>query len=216
VTSPIETSTPAALRLQRPGWRDPRLWVGAAIVAVSVVAGARLMASVDDTVPVWVASSDLAAGATVGASDLERHRVRFADAGDLGDYYRASDTVPAGVLTRAVGAGELLPRAAVGPADGAGTVQVPVAVDPDQVPPAVRAGSIVDVYLLAGDATDRAGRAEPALEGASVVDASGQESGFALSGRRQLVLAVADEDARRFLGLLGAADTPTLTVVRRS
>ena len=44
-------------RHQRPAYHarvgDPRLWVGVAIVAVCVVAGARLLAAADDTVAVW-------------------------------------------------------------------------------------------------------------------------------------------------------------------
>jgi hypothetical protein len=215
VSPATETPTPPALRLRRPGWRDPRLWVGAAIVATSVVAGARLMASADDTVPVWVASSDLAPGTPVTAADLERHRVRFADGGDLDDYFRGTDAAPGGLLTRSVGAGELLPRAAVGPAEGTGTVQVPLAVDPEQVPPSVGAGSVVDVYLVAGDGARTVG-AGPALEAAAVVDAPDPQGSLVVSGQRQLVLAVADDDARRFLGLLGSAGRATVTVVRRS
>ena len=51
----------ARLRCARhpPGWRDPRLWIGIAIVAVSVVAGARLLAAADDSVTVWAAAADL-------------------------------------------------------------------------------------------------------------------------------------------------------------
>jgi len=200
-------SAPVAQRLQRAGWRDPRLWVGVAIVAVSVVAGARVLSSADDTVPVWTAAGDLAAGAPLTASDLEQHRVRFADADLLRDYYSGS-APPAGVLLRGVGAGELLPRAAVGTATQSGTVQVPLAVDPEQVPRSVGAGSVVDVYLL--------GEPEPALGAVSVVDAPDVQDSFVVSGKRQLVLAVPEDDARRFFGLLGAADSPTLTVVRRA
>jgi hypothetical protein len=215
---------PAAQRVQRAGWRDPRLWVGVAIVAVSVVAGARLMASADDTVPVWVAADDLAAGAPVTPADLERHRVRFADGDDLDGYYRASEPPPAGVLLRGVGDGELLPRTAVGPAAQRDTVQVPLAVDPQQVPPSVGRGSVVDVYVLGGPSgrTDGAsgvagsGSAEPALAGVSVVDAPDVEDSFVVSGKRELVLAVPEEQAQRFFGLIDAADTPTVTVVRRS
>ena len=39
---------PPAVRASTPGWRDPRLWVGVAIVAVSVVGGARLLVIVAD------------------------------------------------------------------------------------------------------------------------------------------------------------------------
>ncbi|WP_344047204.1 hypothetical protein [Nocardioides panacihumi] len=201
-------SAPAAQRVQRAGWRDPRLWVGVAIVAASVVVGARVLASADDTVPVWTAVGDLAAGAPLAAGDLEQHRVRFADADVLRDYYSGTASPPRGVLLRGLGAGELLPRAAVGTATQSGTVQVPLAVDPEQVPPSVGAGSVVDVYLL--------GDAEPALAAASVVDAPDVQDSFVVSGKRQLVLAVPEDDARRFFGLLGAADSPTLTVVRRA
>lgn len=205
---------PPAQRVQRAGWRDPRLWVGVAIVAVSVVAGARLLASADDTVPVWAASGDLAAGAPVGSADLEPHRVRFADGDDLDGYYRATSPPPAGVLLRAVGDGELLPRTAVGPAEQDGTVQVPLSVDPEQVPPSVGRGSVVDVYVLGEARADAA--ATPALAGVSVVDAPEVQDSFVVSGKRQLVLAVPEEQARRFFGLLGGTDPATLTVVRRS
>jgi hypothetical protein len=219
------SGAPAAQRVQRAGWRDPRLWIGTAIVAVSVVAGARLLGSADDTVAVWVAAGDLGAGAPVTSADLERHRVRFADAGDLDGYFSAASPPPAGVLLRGVGAGELLPRAAVGPADRSGTVQVPLSVEPEQVPPSVGRGSVVDVYVLGGadgrvDGTaggpSAAGEVQPALSGVSVVDAPAMEDSFVVSGKRQLVLAVPEQQAKRFFGLLGATDSATLTVVRRS
>ena len=215
------SQAPAARRVQRAGWRDPRLWVGVAIVAVSVVAGARLLASADDTVPVWVAAGDLAAGTPVTSGDLERHLVRFADGEDLDGYFSASEPPPDGVLLRGVGDGELLPRTAVGPADQEGTVQVPLSVDPEQVPPSVGRGSVVDVYVLAGStgrsaAATAGAQAEPALAGVSVVDAPDAEDSFVVSGKRQLVLAVPEQAAKRFFGLIGGTDAPTLTVVRRS
>lgn len=213
-------AAPPAQRIHLPGWRDPRLWIGVAIVAVSVVAGARLLAAADDTVPVWATRADLAAGAPVSAADLEQHRVRFDDGADLAGYFAAGEAPPDGVLLHGVGAGELLPRAAVGAAAGAGTVQVPVSVDPEQVPPSVGAGSVVDVYVLGGDRTEDpavpGGEAEPALAGVGVVEAPDPEESFVVSGKRQLVLAVPEDDARRFFALMSAEDSPTVTVVRRS
>ncbi|WP_299052203.1 hypothetical protein [uncultured Nocardioides sp.] len=40
---------PVATRARTPGWRDPRLWIGVLIVAVSVVVGVRLVSSADDS-----------------------------------------------------------------------------------------------------------------------------------------------------------------------
>ena len=213
--------TPPATRAATPGWRDPRLWVGVLIVAVSVVAGGRLLSTADDTVPVWSVATDMGAGDEVHAEDLVATRVRFADTGDLAGYFTADDELPADlVLTRGVGAGELLPRAAVGAAGDSDTLQVPVAVDTEQVPASVRAGSVVDVYLVSsaapadGTTQPRAGGG-PALSAVTVVDAPPLEDGFGTTGKRQLVLAVDEHAASRFFRRLGSAESPVITVVRR-
>lgn len=193
------------------------MWIGIAIVAASVVAGARLMAAADDTVAVWAVADDMGRGDVVTEDDLVARRVRFADADDLTSYFTAEEALPADLeLVRGVGAGELLPRSAVGAAGEAETVQVPIAVDVEQVPSSVGPGSVVDVYLLAPGASRTAGEAGPALAGVSVVDAPAPEESFGTSGKRQLVLAVPEEDAPRFFALLGASEVPVLTVVRRS
>ena len=74
------TDTPSARRATAPGWRDPRLWIGVAIVAASVLAGALVLGTSDDTVPVWAAADSLGAGHTLTAGDLTVRRVGFADA----------------------------------------------------------------------------------------------------------------------------------------
>jgi hypothetical protein len=207
-----------ATRATAPGWRDPRLWVGAAIVAVSVVVGARLVGAADDSVAVWAVASDMGAGDTVTADDLVAQRVRFAEPGQLDTYFPADEALPADLsLRRGVGAGELLPRSAVGPATELDTLQLPIAVDPALVPPTVGPGSVVDVYLTgSGGEDDRPeGRGTAVLTGVTVIDAPPLDEGFAVSGRRQLVLGVAEEDAARFFRLVGRYVDPTLTVVRR-
>jgi hypothetical protein len=207
----------AATRARSGAWRDPRLWVGILVVAVSVVAGARLLAAADDTVEVWAVGTDAGPGARLDPTDLRVERVRFADAGELASYFTTADRLPADLrLVRGVAAGELLPRAALGGTDEpADTVELPVAVDADQVPPAVAAGSVVDVYLGGGGRAGDRG-AGPVLDDATVVAAPPLESTFgATTGRRQLVLAVSSDDASRFLDRLGRSRQPLLTVVRQ-
>jgi hypothetical protein len=197
------------------------LWVGVLIVAVSVVAGSRLLAAADDTVAVWAVAADAGPGAALTEADLVAHRVRFAEPDDQAGYYRVDDTLPSQLrLVRGVGAGELLPRGAVGAADQpTDTVELPVAVESEQVPTAVRAGSVVDVYLVGepargGAATGAPGA--PVLQEATVVDAPSAEGGFGgAAGRRQLVLAVAQDDATAYFAAVAALESPTLTVVRR-
>jgi hypothetical protein len=217
---------PPALRGPRPAWRDPRLWVGIVLVAASVVVGARVLAAADDTVQVWAAASDLGAGERIDTDDLVAQRVRFAEGSALGGYFTVDDELPADLaLTRSVAAGELLPRAAVGTPEQAGLVEVPIAVEPELVPPSVGTGDLVDVYVVAPISADtqasQDGQAHqlpptgPALSGATVVDAPELSSSFGTSGKRQLVLAVPEADAPAFFALLARYDTPSLTVVRR-
>lgn len=210
------------MRSTSSGWRDPRLWIGIAIVAVSVVAGARLLAAADDTVQVWAVAEQMGPGDRLGESDLVAHRVRFADDEHLAGYFTVDDELPGDLeLTRGVGAGELLPRGAVGTAGDSGSLELPISVDPALVPASVRAGSVVSVYLSTPGAAP-AGSAEPAaaterllLAEATVVDAPAAGSGFAAGGRRQLVLAVEEGDVERYFELTGATESPVLTVVRR-
>jgi hypothetical protein len=205
-----------AVRATSAGWRDPRLWIGVLIVAASVVAGARLMSAADDTVAVWAVGSDAAPGDPLAPEDLVPRRVRFADDDDLGRYFTAADEVPADLeLTRGVGAGELLPRAAVGPSGATHTLQVPVAVDAELVPGSVAAGSVVDVYLVGPGPGAGLAPGDPALAAVAVVDAPPLEETFGTSGKRQLVLAVDERQAHRFFRLLGSLESPVVTVVRR-
>lgn len=192
--------------------------MGVLIVVVSVVAGARVLASADDTVGVWAVAADMGAGDDVSVDDLVARRVRFGDSAGLGRYFTSTEELPPDLqLLRGVGAGELLPRSAVGALEASGLLQVPLAVDADQVPPGVAAGSTVDVYLVptAGSDCGAACTGQPVLTGVTVVDAAAIDEGFAASGKRQLVLGVEADEATRFFKALGASDSPTIIVVRR-
>jgi hypothetical protein len=205
-----DVATPAQ-RVRRPGWRDPRLWVGVVLVAGSVAAGSRLLAAADDTVQVWAAAADLGPGARLTEEDLVAARVRFADASTQDGYFTVEDDLPADLeLVHGVGAGELLPRAAIGSTGDSGLVEVPIAVEPEQVPSSVTTGAVVDVYVVAAGPIEG-----PALAGVTVVEAPPLAESFGTSGRRQLVLAVPEDEAAPFFALLGSHDTAVLTVVRR-
>ncbi|WP_435745986.1 hypothetical protein [Nocardioides sp. SYSU DS0663] len=212
-TAPPAAPVPSATRAGSSPWRDPRLWVGVLLVAASVVGGARLLASVDDSVQVWAVGADLGAGDRVTTADLVPERVRFADGSALERYFTVDDELPADLaLTRGVAAGELLPRAAVGSADEAGTVSVPLAVDAELVPPAVAGGSVVDVFLTGSRRTPDG----PVLDDVVVVDAPSLAEGFGTSGRRQLVVAVPEAEAEPFFARLAAVENPVTTVVQVS
>ena len=79
--------------------------------------------------------------------------------------------------TRSVTAGELLPRGAVGTPEQTGLVEVPVAVEPELVPPSVGRGDVVDIYVVAPISADtqggQGGQAdEPPPEGPALIGAT--------------------------------------------
>lgn len=216
----VAAATPAARRASAPGWRDPRLWVGLAIVAASVLVGGLVLGSSDDTVPVWAAAEPLGSGQVLTADDLAVRRVRFDDAHASTLYFRADRRLPADLrLSRDVGAGELLPRAAVAPAADRDLRQVPVSVARGQVPRAVGAGDVVDVYVRPANrdgcraSTVCDGR--PALAGVTVLDAPPGDDAFGSDGSRMLVLGMSGAEAQRFFHLLASTDDAALTVVGR-
>jgi hypothetical protein len=212
--------TPPATRATTPGWRDPRMWVGIAIVAASVVIGALVLGASDDTEPVWAAAQTMGTGHVLTSGDVTVRRVHFADASDAAVYYPAGQPLPAGLrLTRGVGAGELLPRGAVATASGDELRQVPISVAADQVPGVVSAGASVDVYLRpsshAGCQGSPVCTGRPVLSGVTVLDAPPVDQEFGVGGQRMLVLGMSSAEARTFFRLLASVDDPALTVVGR-
>ncbi|MDN5744753.1 MAG: hypothetical protein L0H31_06480 [Nocardioidaceae bacterium] len=208
------------------------MWVGVLLVAGSVVVGARLFAAADDTVTVWAMSQQRGAGTPLAGEDLVATRVHFNDRETLERYFSADKPAPVDVvLNRTVGPGELLARTAVEARDEQKVVQVPLAVEPQQVPPDVRSGSMVDV--LVSDRTtsaatesrksdlatgkDGTGQASaPALSGVTVVAAPAFDDSFAVSGTRQIVVVVPESAAADFEALLGGLQDPLIRVLQRS
>ena len=184
------------------------------MVAASVVMGARLLTTHDERQSVSVAAGEIAIGSRLTESDLRTVEVKVSDHVAATLVGPSTDLPGEWVFTRPVAAGELVPRAALARASEIDLVQVPISVDPDQVPPSVEAGAVVDIYVLERGA-ESGRRAEPALAAVSVVDAPDQASAVVSTGKRQLVVAVPDAEARGFFARLGAAEQATVTVVRR-
>jgi hypothetical protein len=142
-------TSPAARRF-RADRRDVRLALGVALVVVSVVVGGRVVASADDRIPVWSLRSALASGTTLTSGDLEAVPVAVQD---VGTYVPSVTDIAGQTLVRDVGAGELVPAAALGHADAATRRLVTVPVDPLHAPPSLARGERVDVYVSPRDGT---------------------------------------------------------------
>jgi len=215
---------PTATRAQPPGWRDPRLWIGVAIVAVSIIAGARILGAADDSVTVWAAARDVAPGDTVREGDLVATSVRFGDATDLDHYLLTSDPLPDDLrLTRGLGAGELVPAAALGAGEEADTVIVSLAFPHELIPTNIGAGSMIELLVIpddgAGDGADaKSGTSEPTtvLSDVVVIDApSAADSLGSVSRGRQLVLGIPEAESDALTEILAASEDQRVRVLVR-
>jgi hypothetical protein len=135
---------PAAARLRRPRWRDPRLLTGVVIVALSVALGSWVVASAGRTVPVFVADGALTPGEAVTADALRVADVRLG--AGTARYLPADEPLPADLVAlRVVDDGELLPLSALGAGSDVRSVAVPVA---SGLSDRIRAGAVVDLWFV--------------------------------------------------------------------
>lgn len=227
-TAPPATGTsPPAARQRSSRWRDPRLVVGIALVALSVLVGAAVFRSAGDTVAVWAARHDLRAGQHVTAGDLVRRDVRF-DGQSAADHYLSATAAPDGdaVLHRDVGAGELLPRAALEGPDPAPLTQVPLSVPAEAVPASVQVGTVVDVWVTpeksttggspAGKRASGGGRASLIFDDVRVVAAPERGTSLGPSATRQVVVGVDQAQAAGLPHAIAALDGGTVLITRES
>ena len=215
--SRLETKVARASRSRRPGWRNPRLMLGIVLVAGSVLLGARLLASADDSVGVWAVARDLPAGAALAEADLEQRRVRFPDITTADQYLAARDELPAGAtLNRPVSAGELLPRSAFAETQDAELVEVPVSVLSDDLPATVRQGSVVDVWVApkAASAGQRV-KAVAVLTDVVVVGVPRRADGFAPQTTRQVIVGVPADRAGDLGPALGGMSDGRIVIARK-
>lgn len=124
---------------------DPRLLIGLGLVAVSVAGVVALLGAADTSVPAYAARAALAPGDEIDAADLVPVEVRMEDAEE--HYLLQSALPPDGaVVTRAVGAGELVPLSALGRADSTRLAAVVLPLG-GALADGVREGRAVDVWV---------------------------------------------------------------------
>lgn len=211
-------SPPATRHVPRP-WKDPRLVVGVALVALSVLVGARLLATADDTVAVWAARTALRVGQPVGPADLVRREIRFGSQAEADRYVSAASAIaPGTVLRREVGAGELLPRAAVTGKQGAAVTEVPLSVATEAVPATVRVGSVVDVWVSPDpgtDSTDARTRATLVFDDVTVVSAPRAGTTLGPSATRQVIVGVSGAQEESLPEALAQLSRGTVLLTRQ-
>lgn len=192
---PDETILPAspwASRHRRGRLRDPRLWLGILLVVGSVVVGAKVLASADDTVAVWQVAHDIPAGSKVAAADLRITRVHFQESSTAAHYLPAVGSVEAGAhATRDLHAGDMLTADDISTARSAPTRELPLGVSAAHQPVDLRAGDHVDVWAVPSpDGSLTRPKQAPVLVLRNVTVQSVGSSLSGVSGERQVLVAI--------------------------
>lgn len=122
---------------------DIRLVIGLALVLAAAIAGYALVTAADNTTAVYAATKALAPGHVIQKSDLVLTDVKLGKSGN--SYLSESGLSSGAVVTKSVGAGELVPISAVGTAKQVATTNVVVQLDLPLSSDATE-GSTVDVW----------------------------------------------------------------------
>jgi hypothetical protein len=140
---------PAAKRLQRPSWRNPRLLVGVVLILLGTAVGARIVASADDTTPMYAASTAIRPGDHLSTDNLRRVDVQLGD--EASRYLSAHSAVGEDSFAlREILEGELVPASAVG--SRATVVVQPVTVEVDaNSARGLPTNAVVDVWVSPRD-----------------------------------------------------------------
>ena len=204
----IDLPAPVAARLRRPGWRDPRLLAGIAMVAASVLLGSWVVRTAQATVPVYVSRAALVPGDRLEASKLSVVDVRLGTV-DLDHYLRADEPLTDAVVVRVVGRGELVPASAVG--DAADLDLRPVSVTLQHTPSHdVTAGAQVDLWFTPTPETgDEAVPAVPEQLATDLVvaEVATQDGAFSVGGGTQVQVLVPSAKLPDVLAALAADGT---------
>jgi hypothetical protein len=125
----VVANSPVSRRVRSPSWLDLRLVAGIALVLASILVGVKVVSSADHTVRVWAADHQLAPGVVLQAGDVRSVSVRLPHATSGTGYIAVATNLVGLAVNRVIGAGELIPRTAVGVAEAATTVTIPLGGD---------------------------------------------------------------------------------------
>lgn len=201
-----------AQRNRRARWKDGRLVLGVLLVAITALAGAKLLSSADDTTTIWAAKHDLPAGTKLTGDDLTTARVRFTNSEDAERYVAADADLKGLVVNRAVDAGEFMPRdAAVSESDRDRT-EMPLSVASGRLPSDTAAGDDVDVWVVPKDADQPAVLLWANVRVLQIDAVKGVAGG---SARRQVLIGLARSDLQRLPAKLSAMSAGEPVLVRR-
>jgi hypothetical protein len=200
-----ELPEPRAKRLQRPSWRNARLLVGLVLILLGTALGAKVVASADDTVPMYAAATAIRPGDHLGSDNLTRVDVQLGP--QAARYLSARSAVADdSYALREIPEGELVPAGAVGGRGAVSVQAVTVEVDANSAR-GLPANATVDVWVSPRDPQSTQERyldATLALQRVSVTPVTQDSGRFGASSSTMAVVLRVPRD--RVAEVIGAVD----------
>jgi hypothetical protein len=163
----MPTDRPPVKPKSRRFWFDPRFAIGLTLVLASVAGVVGLVSTASAMTPAYAAATPLEPGDRITSSDLVETLVRIEAVS--GRYLIPGDLPDAGfVVTKPIGAGELVPASAVGATAGLDVASVVVSTNA-QLPESTKPGDTVDVWASSSLGTGLFGPPSVIVPGATVV-----------------------------------------------
>ncbi|MEV8373488.1 SAF domain-containing protein [Kribbella sp. NPDC056861] len=202
-------STPT-LRTRRARWKDGRLLLGVLLVAITALAGAKLLAAADDTTAVWAAKRDIPLGVTISGDDLTTMNVRFTSDDVAGRYVAADADLKGMVATRAIGKGEFVPLQAATTKSDSERTELPLSVAAGRLPSDIAVGDHVDIWVVPKE--------QPAAKlwaEVRIVQLDTVKGVSGSSARRQVLIGLDSKDLNQLPKTLALLNTGEPVLVRR-
>jgi hypothetical protein len=202
-----------AQRNRKARWKDGRLVLGVLLVAVTALAGAKLLSSADDTTTIWAAKHELHVGSPLTDDDLTTVRVRFTNSNDSSKYLSADADLKGLVVGRTVGPGEFVPKDAAVTKSDQDRTEMPLSVATGHLPPDTAVGDVVDVWVVPKEDGQAASMLWSGVRVLQIDSVKGVAGG---SARRQVTVDLAQNDLGRIPAALAAINAGEPTLVRKA
>lgn len=207
LTAPAPTSVwdePAAARLKKPGWRDPRLIVGLILMTLGIGVGSIVVNAASNTVTVYAAATALPAGTPLQKGNLRAQQVRVPNWKNTYLNPQAVDEqwwAQTPVVSRPIAAGELIPQGALTTSAQQDLRPIAFSIPPGEAT-GIEVGTVVDLWQV----PDRNSDARPTQVVAGVeVSAVNEDPGpLTVSGGLSITVLVPITEVETVLGAKSA------------
>lgn len=128
---------------RRPAWRDPRLIVGLALIAVSIILTTSIVSAARGGATVYRATQAILPGDVLGSHNIAPTRLDV----DTSVYATADALAPGATVSEEVAAGEILRVSSIADTSAATARRLVITVS-DSLPASVQAGDQLDLWSV--------------------------------------------------------------------